>query len=177
MPGNGTAWPQRLVEKKDFTIDSAGTTTIEFMKACDAQQFDVVVGATPNVIDVTGPWHGPMLFPLDTDTAEQYWGCAEETTTVPPTTAPPTTAPPTTAPPTTLPTVVTVPPEVLGTSTVPPVVGNIDEVKPQVLANVKVRELALTGSGSRNAAVVGMLFLVLGSGLILVSRRRNHAAA
>ncbi|HTN99143.1 MAG TPA: hypothetical protein VL068_00600 [Microthrixaceae bacterium] len=182
MPGKGTAWPQRLVETKDFTIDAAGTTTIEFMKTCAAQQFDVVVGPTPEVIDITGPWHGPPLFPFDTGTAQQYWGCAEGTTTVPPTTTPATTIPPTTlptvttVPPTTLPTVTTVPPEVLGTSTVPPEIGSKNEVKAEVLAsNAKAKELAFTGSSSRTATLVGVLFLVLGSGLILVSRKRNAA--
>ncbi len=177
MPGNGTAWPQNLVETKDFTISAAGTTTIEFVKGCDAQQFDVLVGATPEVIDVTGPFHGPLLFPFDTGTAEQYWGCAEGTTTVP-STVPETTTPPTTAPTgSTVPTQSTVPPEVLGTSTVPQTVAPNNGVPAEVLAsNANARELAFTGSSSGTATLVGVLFLVLGGAMIVISRRRNAAA-
>lgn len=171
MPGNGKAWPQRLVETKDFTIDSAGTTVIEFVKTCDAQQFDVLVGATPDVIDVTGPWHGPLLFPFDTATAEQYWGCVENTTTVPESSS-------------TVPTTVTTvpeqssvpPPEVLASTTVPVGVQNTTQVKSEVQAKNETRELAFTGNNSGVATVVGLAMLMLGAGMVLFSRRR-HAEA
>lgn len=81
MPGNGVAWPQQLIEKKDFTISKAGKTTIRFTKTCDPVQFDVLTGATPQVISPTGPWHGPLLFPFDMETSRQHWGCVDGTTT------------------------------------------------------------------------------------------------
>ncbi len=74
MPGNGQAWPQKLVETVPVTIGPAGSIDIVFHKACDPQQFDVVTGATPETIAPFGPWHGPLLFPLDTSTAQQFWG-------------------------------------------------------------------------------------------------------
>jgi len=76
MPGNGQAWPQKLVETVPVTIGPAGSVDIVFHKACDPQQFDVVTGPTPETIAPFGPWHGPLLFPLDTSTAQQYWGPA-----------------------------------------------------------------------------------------------------
>ncbi len=175
MPGNGTAWPQRFVEKLDFTIDSAGTTIIEFFKTCDAQQFDVVVGETPEVIDVTGPWHGPLLFPFDTGTAEQYWGCVENSTTVPPETSTPTdSSVPTES---SVPTDSSVPAEVLGTSTVPVNVDNANDPGTEVLGqNAKARELALTGGNSGAVTIFGVALVALGAGMVLFSRRRNAEA-
>lgn len=81
MPGSGVAWPQRLVETKNFTISKAGTTRVRFTKTCDPVQFDVLTGATPEVISPLGPWHGPLLFPFDMETSYQYWGCGSGTTT------------------------------------------------------------------------------------------------
>lgn len=81
MPGNGVAWPQHLIESQKFTISKAGKTTVRFTKTCDPVQFDVVTGATPNVISPTGPWHGPLLFPFDMETSRQHWGCTDGTTT------------------------------------------------------------------------------------------------
>lgn len=81
MPGQGVAWPQNLVEVKDFTITHAGVTTIRFTKTCDPVQFDVLTGDTPQTISPTGPWHGPLLFPFDIETSYQHWGCAGGTST------------------------------------------------------------------------------------------------
>ena len=75
MPANGVAWPQTLLEATPFTIYEAGTTVITFHKADACVQFDVITGYAPQTISPLGPWHGPLLFPLDLATAEQYWGC------------------------------------------------------------------------------------------------------
>lgn len=87
MPGNGEAWPQTLVETLDFTIKDAGEYVVTFTKTCDPVQFDVITGDTPPVIAPLGEWHGPMLFPFDTNTSLQHWGCeepeVENVTTVP----------------------------------------------------------------------------------------------
>ncbi len=76
-------WPQTLSEKVSFTISKPGLTKVRFEKDCDDVQYDVVTGATPEVISPAEP-HGPMLFPFDLDTALQYWGensCKPTTTT------------------------------------------------------------------------------------------------
>lgn len=83
MPGGGEAWPQTLVEVVPFRISKAGRTTIRFTKTCEPMQFDVITGAAPSEIAPWGEWHGPLLFPLDTETTLQHWGwdCNEPTTT------------------------------------------------------------------------------------------------
>ena len=53
-------WPQTLVSVEEFTLSAAGTTTVTFAKGCDPQQFDVLTGATPQVIN-SGLDHGPLL--------------------------------------------------------------------------------------------------------------------
>jgi hypothetical protein len=78
MPANGVAWPQTLVEATPFTIFEAGTTVITFYKSNTCVQFDVITGYAPQTISPLGPWHGPLLFPFDLATAEQYWGCPPE---------------------------------------------------------------------------------------------------
>lgn len=75
MPANGVAWPQTLLEAAPFTIFEAGTTVITFHKANACVQFDVITGYAPKTISPLGPWHGPLLFPFDLSTAQQYWGC------------------------------------------------------------------------------------------------------
>ncbi|KLR59766.1 hypothetical protein IMCC26207_1105 [Actinobacteria bacterium IMCC26207] len=158
MPGNGVAWPQQLAEAQKFTISQAGTTVITFSKDCLPVQFDVVTGATPPTIRPTGPWPGPMLFPLDTATAQQYWGfpCP------PPTTASTTTTSTTT-------TTTTVPVSVLPATTVV-------EPTAAVLAATQNREppeqeLAFTGSTSNLLAAAGLSLILMGSLLLLVARR------
>jgi LPXTG-motif cell wall-anchored protein len=78
MPGKGEAWPQNLVETLDFTIAAAGEYVVTFTKTCDPVQFDVLTGDTPPVIAPLGEWHGPLLFPFDTNTSLQHWGCEED---------------------------------------------------------------------------------------------------
>ncbi len=160
MPGNGVAWPQQLAEALKFTISQAGTTVITFSKDCLPVQFDVVTGATPQTISPTGEWTGPLLFPLDTATAEQYWGfpC--------PPPPPPTTASTTS---TTTSTSTTVPVSVLPATTVV-------EPTAAVLAATQNREppaeeLAFTGATSNLLAAAGLSLILLGSLLLLVAKR------
>lgn len=75
MPGNGTAWPQTLLEASPFILSEAGSTTITFHKDAQCLQFDVITGYAPQTISPLGPWHGPLLFPFDLSTSQQYWGC------------------------------------------------------------------------------------------------------
>ncbi len=81
MPGNGVAWPQNLLETAPFSLKAPGTTEVIFTKTCTPVQFDVITGATPPTISPTGAWHGPLLFPLDTSTSLQWWGCGPTTST------------------------------------------------------------------------------------------------
>lgn len=81
MPGNGVAWPQNLLETAPFSLKAPGTTEVIFTKTCTPVQFDVVTGATPPTISPTGAWHGPLLFPFDTSTSLQWWGCGPTTST------------------------------------------------------------------------------------------------
>jgi hypothetical protein len=74
MPTDGTAWPQQLALKQNFTINGPGTTTVTFHKGCLPAQFDVLTGATPPVISPTGEWHGPLLFPFDVNSSLQFFG-------------------------------------------------------------------------------------------------------
>lgn len=75
MPGNGVAWPQQLKTTKPLSIREPGITEIIFTRGCAPEQYDVIVGATPQTIDPLGPWHGPLLFPFDVNTSLQSWGC------------------------------------------------------------------------------------------------------
>ena len=81
MPGNGVAWPQTLLETAPFTLREPGVTEVIFAKTCTPAQFDVITGATPPVISPLGPWHGPLLFPFDTSTSLQWFGCGPTTST------------------------------------------------------------------------------------------------
>lgn len=74
MPLDGSQWPQQLALKQDFTIPGPGVTTVTFQKGCLPAQFDVLTGATPQVISPTGPWHGPLLFPFALETSLQNPG-------------------------------------------------------------------------------------------------------
>ncbi len=80
MPSTTVAWPQTLKERVNFTLLEAGVTDVIFTKACEPVQFDVLTGATPQVISPTGPYHGPLLFPFDLSTSLQYRGCVSPTT-------------------------------------------------------------------------------------------------
>ncbi len=171
MPGNGEAWPQELVEKAPVTISEAGVYEITFSKECDPVQFDVVTGATPQTITPLGEFHGPMLFPFDINTAQQYWGDAADcpppsTTTTTSTTASTTT----TSTPEVLPTTIVPPPEVDGVTTIAPNPGNTE-----VAGTSTTRQpaaLALTGT-SASLGIFGAALLVAGMALIVIQRRRT----
>jgi len=75
MPLEGGAWPQTLVETKGFRVQEPGTTQITFTKRCAPVQFDVINGPTPPTVAPWGPYHGPLLFPFDTNSARQHVGC------------------------------------------------------------------------------------------------------
>jgi LPXTG-motif cell wall-anchored protein len=166
-PGN--EWPQTLVEAVPFTISEAGVTEIVFAKDCDPVQFDVLTGATPQVISPTGEWHGPLLFPLDTATSLQWFGtpgCTPATTTT--TTTIPEVDSVTTVPADTP----TTQPEVAGATTVPPQ-GSATTERPTAAP----AELALTGTGSAWAAATGVALVLAGAAMLFAARRRNPADA
>ena len=125
MPGNGEAWPQQLLEREPVVISAAGVYEITFSKECTPVQFDVVTGATPQTITPGGEFHGPMLFPFDIQTAEQYWGDAEGCTPTTTTTSTTSTTTPSTT--TTVDTSTTTP-EVLGSTTIPAEVDSVTTV-------------------------------------------------
>ena len=188
MPGNGVAWPQRLVEKADFTISKAGTTTIHFTKTCDPVQFDVITGAAPDEISPEGEHHGPLLFPLDTETALQHWGCVDNSTTTTASTTTTTSSTSTTVAPSST---TTTNPSVLPTTSVAPTtpttVLGIQESKPETEVeaktetnntgnNVADKNLAYTGSNSGPISAVGLGLAAAGAVLMVLSRRRATAA-
>lgn len=165
MPGNGVAWPQTLAQKETFTIGPAGTTEVTFMKGCEPEQYDVLTGDTPEVISPEGTWHGPLLFPTDTSTSEQYWGnpelCRTTTTTT---------------------TTTLVPVSVLPTSTVPTQVEGVTTtvVSPQNVAVAGANEtaragaqLAFSGSSATIMGLIGGALVLGGLGMVLVARRRE----
>jgi hypothetical protein len=197
MPGNGVAWPQTLTETRTFRIASAGTYSVRFTKTCLPEQFDVVVGATPNTI---APWaqvHGPLLFPFDTNTATQHWGwpcqpVAPQTTTTttvqattttvvaPPTTAAPTTtapAAPTTTAPGTPTTLVDTPDAAEPPVTVgQPPATDVEEPKAPTVAgaDAPAAQLAFTG-GETSLANLGFALLLAGIVLLAMRARRTHS--
>ena len=175
MPGNGVAWPQQLKQAKQFTLKAAGTTKITFLKGCDPVQFDVVTGETPDIITpLTAP---VLLFPFDIKTAEQWWGCTapSTTTTVPATTVPVTT---TTVPATTT-TVTTTTVPVTTTTTIPiattqpaPVV--LPVTVERSVAQVDEPMLAETGNNSLLLVVFGVVLLIAGLLLVLITQTTNR---
>jgi len=172
MPGNGEAWPQQLLEREPVTISAAGVYEITFSKECDPVQFDVVTGVTPQTITPGGEFHGPMLFPLDINTAEQYWGNGED---CPPASTTTTTTESTT---TTIDTSTTTP-DVLNSTTIPPQVDSVTTVPTpenvQVGGISETRQpaaLALTGT-SAGLGAVGVALLVAGMALMVLQRRRS----
>lgn len=172
MPGGGAAWPQTLKEAVPFTISEAGVTNISFAKTCTPVQFDVVTGATPQVITpLGGQMHGPLLFPADINTAFQDPGAVCTTTT----TAGPTTtvAGQTTAAPTTTSAVLDT--TIVNTTPSAAVVqGSSDDRGPggTTGTNSPGSALAVTGGSSSNTAAIGGVLLAAGVVLILVSRYR-----
>lgn len=184
MPGNGLGpWPQTLMEKETFTIDSAGVTVVTFSKDCLPMQFDVVTGATPAVISPDGEVHGPLLFPFDTGTAQQFFGktdCAEvlpSTSIAGPTTTEGETTETTELSPTT-----TEEPEVLGTSSIPSdTVANNNVANNDVATTAAAvqsaaqvagtQALAVTGASNSQLVLLGGGMILAGAGLTISSRR------
>ena len=173
MPGGAQQWPQTLAEKAPFTISQAGTTEITFTKGCNPVQFDVVTGATPQTIAPFGEWHGPLLFPLDIETSQQFFGnggdCNENTTTTQATTTTTTTGATTTTTEATT-TTTTSPPQVLGTTEVA-----TTTTQPAVVlgeTTTPTGSLAVTGFSSRDAALIGGGLVLMGAGLMVEARRR-----
>ena len=177
-----------LVDSKRFTLQAAGVTEIRFTKGCAPQQFDVLTGATPQVIAPNGEFHGPLLFPFDTNTALQWWGstCAQTTTTSPveTTTTRPGTTTTTSVTSTTVETNTTLVPSTT-TTTSPANVLDATTVKPSVApttAKVAVLgasetapgALAFTGTTISGAAAMGGALLLAGLGLLVASRRRQQ---
>ena len=172
MPGNGEAWPQQLLEREPVTISAAGVYEITFFKECTPVQFDVVTGVTPQTITPGGVFHGPLLFPFDINTSEQYWGNGEDC-------PPPSTTTTTTESTTTTTESTTTVPEVLGSTTIPPEVDSVTTVPTnnnvQVGGITETRQpaaLALTGSNAGLGAF-GVALLIAGMALMVVQRRRS----
>lgn len=178
MKSGSEPWPQTLSETEEVILSEAGVTAITFSKDCLPVQFDVINGATPAVIN-WGSDHGPLLFPGDIATAEQWPGyeCPPASTT--------TTTESTTTTSTTSTTSSTVPAEVLGTTTIAPAAAAVDSsttTTPQVAAvqaatatrnNSNAAALALTGNTSATGVVVGLVLVTLGGVLFFASRRRR----
>ncbi|UDY37571.1 hypothetical protein [Dermatobacter hominis] len=194
MPVDGS-WPQRLAATEGVTIREASTTVITFTKDCQPAQFDVVTGATPDVIDVSGAHHGPLLFPGALDTSEQHHapGCTTTTTVSPTSTEAPTstTAPSsTTTTSSTSSTTSTSIASVAGattSSTMPAVAGASVEQgatsngSPEVLGATATRSsgsaLALTGSDAAAIGGAGLLLLAVGVAAVALARRRREGLA
>ena len=173
LPATGGQWPQTLGEVVPFTISEAGTTEILFTKGCDPVQFDVLTGATPEVISPLGEWHGPLLFPFDTATSLQYFGNPDDPSCVDTTTTTPTTEPEiegvTTVPESTS----TSEPEVAGETTVPVDGTGTGSGGPQV----EPTQLALTGRGSVPGALTGLALVAAGALVLVAARRRDAESA
>lgn len=175
-------WPQTLVETEDVVIGPAGTYVFEFAKDCDPVQFDVINGPTPQVIDITNP-HGPLLFPLNVETALQHRGgpgCDTTTTTEPTTTTEATTTTETTQPEVLESTTTeTTQPEVLASTTIAGPGDPGTQVGGAVQtggSSASPRQLALTGVGSTTMLAVGLVLVAGGLGFVLLGRRERSAA-
>lgn len=179
MPTGGAAWPQTLVEAVPFTLSAPAVVDITFAKDCTPSQFDVVTGATPQVIAPWGAQHGPLLVP-DTATAFQDPGiaCAPAgSTTVAPTTttaggsAAPTTIAVTTVAPATTTTAV-----VRGATTTSVAVAVLDTTSdPSDPASPA--SLAVTGVSSQTLTAWGCAMAASGAALLWAARRRAVPAA
>ncbi len=196
MPGGGRAWPQHLLESETFEIGGPSTTVITFAKGCRPAQFDVVTGDTPSVVDLLplGPVHGPLLFPGDLGTAEQYAGtncgpgATTTTTEVPPVVEGTTIVPPSTS--TTSTSTTTTEPGAAAT-TIPGSGGGGgggDTPNPDAAVSPAVEtrattptspstggsSLAFTGAESLAAATLGALLLAAGLLLLAAGRRSRR---
>lgn len=180
MPGNGVAWPQELVETVPFTLSEAGTVTVTFSKGCGATQFDVITGHAPQTIN-TGFDHGPLLFPAQLQTAQQFWGapCVDETTTttstVPATTSTVPTPSTTAAEAKTTTTAASADVKISATSTVAePTTTLAIAVAGQSVDNpVPATSLAFTGSATTIIAALAIGLVLLGISALVIRERRN----
>lgn len=188
MPGNGVAWPQELVKTVPFTLSEAGTVTVTFSKGCGATQFDVITGHAPQTIN-TGFDHGPLLFPAQLQTAQQFWGapCVDETTTtstVPATTSTVPTSSTTTAATSTsttaaeaktTTTAASADVKISATSTVAePTTTLAIAVAGQSVDNpVPATSLAFTGSATTIIAALAIGLVLLGISALVIRERRN----
>lgn len=180
MPDGGGQWPQRLLSTKDLTIGTASTTIITFTKDCQPAQFDVLTGETPPVIDVGGPYHGPLLFPTDVSTSEQYFaaGCEPTTTSTSSTSS--------TSSSTSTSSATTTQPSVLGITTIqagPSTPAAAASARNASVAGISAtaadpatRSLALTGAPSADMAILGGLLLLSGVAILAWTRRSPATA-
>ncbi|HOT80074.1 MAG TPA: hypothetical protein PKY13_08800 [Microthrixaceae bacterium] len=188
MPGDGVAWPQELVKTVPFTLSEAGTVTVTFSKGCGATQFDVITGHAPQTIN-TGFDHGPLLFPAQLQTAQQFWGarCVDETTTtstVPATTSTVPTSSTTTAATSTsttaaeaktTTTAASADVNISATSTVAePTTTLAIAVAGQSVDNpVPATSLAFTGSATNIIAALAIGLVLIGISALVIRERRN----
>lgn len=147
LPGGGEEWPQTLVEVKEFTIDEAGTTDVFFEKDGGCLQFDVLTGETPEEIAPLGEWHGPLLFPFDVQTSQQYFG--DESCFAP---------------------------DVESVTTLP-FVSPDNQVQGNTQTPTSPARLALTGSTSTITAALGAGLVLAGLAMLALGRRRRPAEA
>lgn len=174
MPGGNQQWPQTLLQVMPFTISEPGTTQIAFVKGCDDVQFDVLTGDTPQAISPAGPWHGPLLFPFDTTTSLQHFAMSEcESTSTSTSTTTPDVLGSTTVPavsssvPTDVAAETTVPVQVAAETTVPVVAASASSPTGSPAA------LAVTGSDTGLATLIGLALLVGGVAMLATARRRS----
>jgi hypothetical protein len=172
MPADGSRWPQTLAASQTFSIGGASITTITFSKDCTPVQFDVVTGATPPVISPVGPFHGPLLFPLDTNTTRQYNGCTTTTTSTSTSTS--------TTSSTTSSTTTTSEPSVAGITTLPSESTTSTTPQAATVESATTAQdpasLAFTGSPSGQLAALGAAMLLGGLGLLAWTRRGRSVA-
>jgi len=179
MPGNGVAWPQELVSVQEFSIQARGIYSITFPKTCLAQQFDVLTGSTPQTISPTGPYHGPLLFPVGLSSALQWFGfeCVQGTVVTTDSTS--TSSSSTTSTSSTSSTTTTTGPgtteaTVLGTSVTntggPGSGSNVDGVQ---VAGIRVGGLPVTGSDSNMIIFFAVSLLLAGFTFVASARRRK----
>lgn len=175
MPGNGAAWPQRLLQTEGFTLGEPGVVDVVFSKTCRPVQFDVVTGATPAIISPLGEHHGPLLFPIDVNTSYQHFGgdCPPATPPAPPT--PPAPAPTSTAPADTTPVEVAA----VTTSAVPGVDSPVPTDEPLVLAAAQEpdgpSELARAGANVWSVVFAGLALASAGASALSLRRARRPA--
>ena len=146
----------------------------------------VCKGAGPDTSTTTAP---PTTAPPTTAPPTTAPPTTSPPTTTPPTTTPPTTVPPTTVPPTTAPptTVVISPtstvPETTSTTvvvaptTTVPTTSTTVVVAPTTTTPPTTGTLPFTGAGSDQLAIVALLALVAGTGLVTLSGRSEEGHA